>query len=189
MILNDKKIRGELKAFLSRRSPAPRAIIDELHVSNGNAIADVVGIYKYLHCFEIKGQNDSLDRVNRQASYYNKSFRKITLVTTTNHLKKAERVVPEFWGIVSVRLENGGVAFNYHRRANINPFFNKAEALMALWKNELFDFAESYEEEGLKKSFNRRDLADFIAKFSRDNIVHEKIGNFLIERQKCLRFA
>jgi len=189
MILNDKEIRYELRSFLSGRIPAPRAILDELHVSNGNAIADIVGIYKYSHCFEIKGENDSLSRINRQANYYNKSFRKITLVTTVNHLGKAEEVVPDFWGIISARVANGKVVFSYHRRASINPFFNKAEALMSLWKDELIDFASEFEGKGFKKSFNRRDLAILIAQSSRSNLVHEKISGFLVKRQKLLATA
>jgi hypothetical protein len=189
MVLNDKEIRAGLKEFLNKRSPAPRTIIDELHVSNGNAIADVVGVYKYLHCFEIKGQNDGLHRVDRQADYYNKSFRKVTLVTTSNHLNKAKKIIPTFWGIVLVQSENGKPIFKYQRKAQINPVFNKMEALLALWKNELIEFAESYKEKGLKKSFNRMELAQFIAKSSRDDIVHRELGLLLTKRQKTLSLA
>lgn len=62
IVLNDKELREALKDWLFRKSMKPKKIIEELSVNNGLAIADVVAIYKDLHCFEIKGDNDKIER-------------------------------------------------------------------------------------------------------------------------------
>ncbi|HDY8933631.1 TPA: hypothetical protein RRI41_005419, partial [Klebsiella pneumoniae] len=48
-MLNDNKIRTALINFLLAKKPAPERIIEELHIENGRAIADVVAAYSYLH--------------------------------------------------------------------------------------------------------------------------------------------
>ena len=89
MPLNDKEIRPNFINFLNTCSNKPNKVIEELPVSYGSAIADVVGIYNTLHCYEIKGETDTVQRIQKQGEFYNKSFQLITLVTTANHLEYA----------------------------------------------------------------------------------------------------
>jgi hypothetical protein len=96
--LNDYNIRQSLKNFLSLKHPKPIKIIDELRIHNGNAIADVVTIHKTMHCYEIKGDSDSITRAQQQAEFYNTFFPKITLVTTEKHYKNALKKIPVFLG-------------------------------------------------------------------------------------------
>lgn len=173
MRLDDKAIREKLRSFLESRSPRPHMVIEELGVHNGNAIADIVAIYQHSHCFEIKGETDTINRLARQASYYNLSFTKITLVTTINHLQKAEELLPNFWGILIVEPSNGDIHIRYHRKVRRNPLFDKKKALMSLWKGELWDIAQKLNHENLKKSFTRNDLAHYISNISsKEDIVH-----------------
>src|SRR5574340_288555 len=102
MTLSDKVIRKSLIEFIRNRKPSPSAIIEELRLHNGNAIADVVAIYQNAHCYEIKGESDTLNRISRQAEYYNTTFSRITLVTTSNHVSNALKMIPEFWGVLVV---------------------------------------------------------------------------------------
>ena len=88
-LLNDIDIRVALIEKLQSMPTKPKAVIEELRVHNGNAIADVVALYKEAHCFEIKGDGDKIERIVTQGRFYDFSFRKITLVTTTKHLAKA----------------------------------------------------------------------------------------------------
>ena len=81
MPLNDKEIRPNFINFLNTCSNKPNKVIEELPVSYGSAIADVVGIYNTLHCYEIKGETDTVQRIQKQGEFYNKSFPLITLVT------------------------------------------------------------------------------------------------------------
>src|SRR5881394_2591813 len=98
--LNDASIREALLRKLERQKRPPRAGLQELHVHNGKAIADVVTLHSEAHCYEIKGAADRIERIMVQGAYYNAAFRRITLVTTECNLKQALRLAPRFWGIM-----------------------------------------------------------------------------------------
>lgn len=102
--LDDENIRKALIDRLLRLSKAPKAILEELRVHNGNAIADVVAVYSTAHCYEIKGENDSVQRILRQSRFYDLAFNRTTLVTTDKQLEKALRLAPPHWGIMRARL-------------------------------------------------------------------------------------
>jgi len=155
MILNDKEIRSALLKKLKNQATQPKAIIEELRVHNGNAIADVVALYNEAHCYEIKGINDKVDRIQVQGSYYNSAFRKITLVTTENHIKKALNIAPDYWGVILASFSRGNVYLSYERGAKLNPDFNKELALLTLWKSEMLSL--------LEESKHKRKPRDFLA--------------------------
>lgn len=163
-ILNDRDIRTILIDFLSNKRPKPKKVIEELRVHNSNAIADVVTIHESLHCYEIKGDNDSISRAVQQAIYYNKSFPKITLVTTKKFEKLALEKLPTFWGIIICKHTSKGIILSYLRKAINNPLLEKKQALLSLWKSELEEFAEELSIINLKKSQNRDIYATEISK-------------------------
>lgn len=164
MILNDVNIRKPLINFLNNRVPKPLKIIEELRVHNGNAIADIVTVHKTMHCYEIKGDNDNVYRAIEQGIFYNKSFPKITLVTTEKYAKISLSKIPSFWGIIIVSYQNREISFKYLRKAKYNPFMEKKSALLSLWKDELIDIANELSVETIKKSFNREKYALEISK-------------------------
>ncbi len=77
--LNDARIREALLRKLAKQKVRPRAVLEELHVHNGNAIADVVTLHAEAHCYEIKGATDRIERITVQGAYYTAAFRRITL--------------------------------------------------------------------------------------------------------------
>lgn len=154
-ILNDKDIRTVLIDFLNKKQPKPKKIIEELRVHNSNAIADVVTVHKSLHCYEIKGDNDSIYRALQQAVYYNASFPKITLVTTKKYETLALDKLPIFWGIIICKQTSKGIILSYLRKAINNPLIEKKRALLSLWKSELEEFAKELSISGLKNNQNR----------------------------------
>lgn len=164
LTLNDRDIRTHLKGFLSNKKPHPIKVIEELRVHNGNAIADVVTIHQTMHCYEIKGDNDKIDRAIQQATYYNTSFPKITLVTTQKFAQLAEKKLPHFWGILICKHTSNGIKFFYLRKAKNNPFINKKFALLSLWKSELEELAKNYPNAQSKKLQNREIFATNISK-------------------------
>lgn len=157
-MLKDAEIRNALVQHLNTRSPRPTHVLQELHVHNGNAIADVVAFYKQMHCYEIKGETDSIQRILKQAEVFSHSFPKLTLVLTTKHVRWALRNLPEYWGILVAQDKGGRVIFRYERKASNNPDFVTNKALMMLWRQELLDVSEKM---GViqKKSGNRSDFA------------------------------
>jgi len=162
----------------------PNAIIEELRVHNGNAIADVVAIYENAHCYEIKGEKDTLNRLIKQAEFYNTTFTKMTLVTTENHLSKAEKLIPDFWGLIVAKNSGDKIIFSYARKSNHNTTINKAIALSMLWKNELTLIAKALNNPCLKKSLTRAQLATLIANNKNKKGVVSDITLSILNRYK-----
>jgi len=179
VILNDKEIRLVLINKLKNQSKKPKAIIEELGVHNGNAIADVVTLHKEAHCYEIKGDGDKIERILEQGKYYNLSFRKITLVTTNKHLKKALKLAPPFWGIMIVEHIENKVSIKYVRKALINTQYTKNTALLTLWKDEMLNLITPTKQEARQ---SRAVLADLIADTKKKIELSKDITLTLMDR-------
>jgi hypothetical protein len=182
-VLNDKDIRAPLIEKLGSMPVKPKAIIEELRVHNGNAIADVVALYKDAHCFEIKGDGDKVERIVGQGRFYDMSFRKITLVTTKRHLEKAEKIAPAYWGIMIAEAVSEKVAIKHLRPAQINPNFQKNLALLTLWKNEMLELLTS---DVGHRSKNRNVLAQLISGMKRKEELSNNICSTLLSRYSSL---
>ncbi|WP_288408761.1 sce7726 family protein [Acinetobacter soli] len=182
-LLNDAEIRPQLISWLNGKAIKPQLILNEVTISDGSARPDIIAIYSYSHCYEIKGDNDQIERISKQLAYYQASFKKNTLITTHKHLKKALELLPSFWGIVvAIPLDNKSIIFKYARKSSYNPFYRKDIASKILWKEEM--------QKLLKKksiSFNSRstrfDLIELIKNSSTSNEVDEFVCNSLLNRK------
>jgi hypothetical protein len=183
--LNDARIREALLRKLAKQKARPRAVLEELHVHNGRAIADVVTLHAEAHCYEIKGATDRIERIVAQGSYYNSAFRRITLVTTECNLKRARKLAPRFWGII-VAVDDGEVRFRHVRAARLNPNFEKQSAAMTLWKSEMLELVS--DEAAERKP--RRLLAELIAETRRELELSMSICELLLgRRERAQSFA
>lgn len=180
-MLNDERIRSHLIRHLSRMSFRPKAILEEVRVHHGNAIADVVAIHENPHCYEIKGSTDNIYRALRQSSFYEKSFKKMTLVTADNYASSAIKIMPEHWGIIVAKFDGENIKFSHVRRAKLNPFFDKKIALHTLWKSELLNSEEAKIVKGAK-NLNREQLASLLASALSESALLKFIGDKLTER-------
>jgi len=182
-LLNDKDIRLCLINRLKNQSVKPKAVIEELRVHNGNAIADVVALYKDAHCFEIKGDNDKIERILNQGKYYDLAFRKITLVTTKRHLEKALHLAPAYWGImIAQESDNEKVTLKHIRKTRINFNFKKDLALLTLWKSEMLELIEQSNSNVKNKS--RELLAKLISNNQHKASLSEDICSTLLTRHQ-----
>jgi len=181
--LDDRRIREALLCKLARQKTRPRAVLEELHVHNGKAIADVVTLHSEAHCYEIKGATDRIERVSVQGTYYNAVFRRITLVTTECKLQRALELLPPFWGII-VAIEDGDtIRFRHFRAAQRNPLFERQSAAMTLWKSEMLELVL---EAGAERK-PRRLLAKLIAETRRDLELSMSICDLLLGRRLRLQ--
>lgn len=165
-VLKDGEIRAALVSYLEARVPRPKKVIHELRVSRGNAIADLVALYKVPHCYEIKGHTDSVRRVLRQAEFYNCAFRLVTLVTTQNHRGWSERHLPDFWGIIVAKRTRRGVVMEHVRSASHNANFDPFSALAPLWRDELLVKTDALVPGWARAAHTRNDLAQKICEVS-----------------------
>lgn len=181
--LNDAAIREALLRKLVQQKSRPRAVLQELHVHNGKAIADVVTLHSEAHCYEIKGSTDRIERIVSQGNYYNAAFRRITLVTTDCKLRRALKLAPSFWGIM-VAVEVGDtIRFRHVRAACRNPQFQKQSAAMTLWKSEMLELVPEIGTERMPRS----QLAQLIAETRRELELSMSICDQLIRRQSRIQ--
>ena len=185
-MLNDKELREALIQWLYRKSVKPKKIVEELSVNNGFAIADVVAIYKEMHCFEIKGDNDKIERILKQGMSYNLSFRKITLVTTLRHRDKAVSISPPFWGIIIAREINGIIKFNYERKCKENKNFSPVVALATLWKSEMLEILDKEKIHLLNKDKTRDMISLRISNVLDKLSISSEITEKLFHRSKII---
>jgi len=183
MDLNDASIREALLRKLERQKSRPRAVLQELHVHNGRAIADVVTLRSEAHCYEIKGATDRIDRIVVQSAYYNAAFRRITLVTTECKLRRALKLVPPFWGIMVATVDADTIRLRHIRAARSNPNFEKHSAAMTLWKCEMLELVP---ETGTERMPRKR-LAELIAETRRELELSMSICDLLFSRQSRLQ--
>jgi hypothetical protein len=186
MELNDATIREALLLKLERQKTRPRAVLQELHVHNGKAIADIVTLHAEAHCYEIKGATDRIERITVQGVYYNAAFRRITLVTTECNLRQALKLAPRFWGIMVAIAYSEAVRFRHVRAARLNPNFEKQSAAMTLWKSEMLELVS---ESGAERK-PRRLLAQLIAETRRELELSMNICDLLLgRRERSQNFA
>lgn len=179
-VLNDSNIRRSLIQKLIRQANPPKAVIEELHVHNGHAIADVVTLHREAHCYEIKGETDKINRITVQGSYYDLSFRRITLVTTKNHLSKAIKLAPPHWGIMQAFHDEDKVLFKHHRAAKNNPLFDKEIAALTLWKSEMLSIIDGK----VNKRDPRSRLANMISLQKKKAQLSSQISDALLNRHQ-----
>jgi hypothetical protein len=181
MLLNDKEIRSALIEYLNNKAKKPRRIIEELPVHRGNAIADVVTVHGEAHCYEIKGEKDNINRLKVQGEFYNKSFNRITLVTTEKKLDEALIKAPVFWGILIAFYQGELIKFKYLRKAKINSMYDKELALTTLWRGELTQIDINNQLE-INKKVDKRVLAQKISEKMNKAQTNKSIADLLAER-------
>ncbi|WP_251868257.1 sce7726 family protein, partial [Enterococcus malodoratus] len=103
-----------------------------------NARADIAVINGVLKGYEIKSDADSLNRLNSQISYYEKTFEKCTIVVGKKFEKRIVDEVPESWGIICA-YENrfGNVSLKNIRPAKFNKNVTYKALTDVLWNDEI----------------------------------------------------
>lgn len=135
MKLYDKDIREPLFDFLEETYGKVR-IIEEKKM--GRSRADVVMVLPEAVCgLEIKSDADTYARLSRQVRDYNQYFDYNYIVAGTKHAHHVEEHVPDWWGIITVELEEGRPDFYLLRKAGENPKVNWKRKLGLLWRPEL----------------------------------------------------
>lgn len=167
----DAEIRESLHKYLEKNnSSAETIIVDELNVCKGLARIDIAVINGLIHGYEIKSENDTLQRLPNQIKYYNKSLEKITISVNKCHLKKALEIIPGWWGIIVVDNEEN---ISEIREAGLNSFIDTESTLQLLWKDELIELMNRYNLTA-KKNLPKSKLHKIIlARLEKDIILNE----------------
>jgi len=125
--MNDPEIRTHLYPLL-----LGGVRIDEL--PTGSTRADVVHITEhFMHGYEVKGDGDTLQRVQNQLRCYAEVYDFVTFVVTEKHLPKLLPLLPAWVGI----LVASPTGLRPHRAAGYNATVQPAPLAGLLWVEEI----------------------------------------------------
>lgn len=137
--LSEPAIRALVRSRLPRlmASSTEALIVEEMEVCSGRARIDFAVIADQLIGIEIKGPKDSVSRLPRQAEAYSRCFDLVVLVVHESLARRAEELVPSWWGIVSGRVDGSRTRYRFNRLPEKNPSQDLEQLLALLWREEL----------------------------------------------------
>jgi hypothetical protein len=130
-------LKEELRALHSAESNT--LIIDELGLCLGAARVDIAVINGSFSGYEIKSDEDTLERLAGQKEIYCKIFDRMTVVTGERHAGTVSAKVPEWWGVQLAMNHEGDVSLQDVRESRDNPLLDPVALAQLLWRDELID--------------------------------------------------
>ena len=178
-MLYDKDIREPLFEFLEEVYGKVR-IIEEKQM--GRSRADVVMVRPQAVCgVEIKSDADTYARLKRQVQDYDKYYDYNYIVVGTTHAKHVAEHVPEWWGIITVELENEKTDFYLLREPKENPKVDWKRKMTLLWRPELVHIQEKNQLPKYKEKSKAFVIEKILLKVEREQL-REQISEELFER-------
>ena len=181
----DQEIRAALhsKKLRSYHRTDDVIIVDELGLSHAKVRIDVAVISAEVHGFEIKSSLDTLDRLPGQMEFYSKGLSRLTLVCADKHLAKAERIVPDWCGLIRAEKGlRGGIAFETVRRARANPIVDPIHVAHLLWHSEAAELLAGFGASPRELKRSRLQLyIDLAAQMPIADLI-TAIRNFMVQR-------
>lgn len=139
--MNDPEIRALLYPMLTGGH-----LLDELPV--GTTRADVLHLTPdFMHGYELKGDGDTLKRLENQVRCYSQSFDYVTFVVTSKHFNKALNALPQWVGLWSAT----PLGIVRMREAQAHDQLARAHIASLLWQDEIKCFMQERGMKGLSK--------------------------------------
>lgn len=149
--MNDPEIRALLYPLLQGG-----VYVDEL--PTGTTRADVVHITEqFMHGYELKGDGDTLQRVEKQLPCYGRAYDFVTFVVTEKHLPKLLPQLPEWVGVLVASAEG----LHPHRPALYNATVERPAVAALLRLEEIKQFLLAQGLVGVS-TYRRRDVLNFL---------------------------
>jgi len=160
-----KSLNNKVLSLFPEESEA--IVVNEFGICQGEARIDLAVINGHIHGFEIKSENDTLDRLPSQQAVYNKVFDTLTIVTGDKYIEKVTNDIPLWWGIMRAHQKGNHVALDTVRECKDNPQIDSYSLVQLLWQNEAIAILEKYQlAKGLKNKPRRYVWAALADNFS-----------------------
>jgi hypothetical protein len=182
----DITIRHALIKFLHNKHLKDKKvrIFEELGVKNGHGRIDIAVINGIIHGYEIKSDQDTLQRLPEQIKLFSSVFDKMTLVVGKTHLYNAIKIIPDWWGIVTAKNnENNSIRFNTIREPGVNNNQSKVSVAQLLWKQEAIKILEEINEATGLYSKPRNIIYETISKKISKKVLNKKVREILFFRE------
>lgn len=178
-MLYDKDIREPLFDFLELKYGKNR-IFEEKRM--GGSRADVVMVLPdKVVGLEIKSDADTYTRLEGQVADYDLYFDMNYVVVGTSHAAHIEEHVPDYWGIITVEIEDGKVDFYILKEPMKNPNSCVINKIRLLWRPELSHIQELnglHKYNDKSKDYVRRYIVDSVE----ESVLNRQISEELFER-------
>jgi hypothetical protein len=137
--MTERQIRLDIRLRLQRllRRLTGSKLVEELDICAGKARADMAIISDRLIGIEIKGPEDSLNRLPRQIQHYSRCFDEVFLVVDEVMFDKAATLVPGWWGIVAITKRKESISYKLRRPSLQNNLVEVEAVLSLLWRSEI----------------------------------------------------
>lgn len=94
--------------------------------------------------YEIKSGADRLDRLSRQVAVYGRVFDRMVLVCDRRHLRRAQEVIPSWWGLWRADDVDGTVRLARLRAGRCNPGVEPLAVAQLLWRAEALELLAAH---------------------------------------------
>lgn len=159
-------------------------VVDELGLAHARRRIDIAVINGHIHGYEIKSDQDNLNRLSSQITVYRKTLQRLTIVTVQKHLREVLEVAPEWCGVVVVMAgPRGGIKFSTLRSAKLNPDVEPVMVAHLLWKDEVTELllALGYSQRELRQP--RRHLYETLCEKLTIHELASAIRKFMLQRK------
>lgn len=145
-------------------------ILDEFSLLQGETRVDIAVINGQIHGFEIKSDQDTLERLPKQIALYSKVLDTVTIITGERYADKVLKIIPEWWGVkVAIAPENL-IKFEDIRMPQNNPEIDPYSLVQLLWREEALDLLKKY---GLERGFSSKSRRVIWAKLAQSIPLEE----------------
>ena len=136
--MRDIDIRHALDALLRARHAGETDTIirHEVGICAGKGRIDVVTINSEICGYEIKSDEDTLNRLEGQVETYGQVLDRAILVTTKRHIDTAVRKLPDWWGVKVAHNKHGDICLESIREPVLNDTYDPFSLAQLLWREE-----------------------------------------------------
>jgi hypothetical protein len=190
--MNDELIRESFhRQVLQRYQTCSDALVlDELGLCHGKCRADIAVVNGSLTGYEIKSDQDSLERLGEQIKIYSTIFDRAIVITGRKHSDSVLLQLPKWWGVIICdHSKRGGIKFESRRKAQWNKHVDPVAIAQLLWKTEASDILEDFGDPPSLTRQRRLFLYERLAKLMDLTELKRRVRNCLKQRKNWRHLA
>jgi hypothetical protein len=186
--MRDSDVRRSVKTWLAAEYAHDRDthIVEEMGVWSGTVRIDIAIINGSLSGYELKSDRDTLERLPHQLALYGRVFDYLHLIVGNRHAEKAERLLPEWWGIKIAVQGSTEVELLSHREPLPNPSPDPYLIAELLCKEEAVGLLQAF---GLDKGWRSKKIRLIHERLARElslDELKEQVRSILKKRPRSL---
>ena len=161
-----------------------KLVVHELGLAHAKRRVDVTVIDDEFHGYEIKSEKDRLDRLKGQMQIYTKALHRLTLIVATKHLKSTLEIIPNWCGLMEVRVDlEGHIILKEIRKTAKNPSVDPFILAHFLWRSEVIDILSNYETRPTTLRASRTELYRLLVEKISEGELPKLIKSAMVNRK------